>query len=304
MPYTDQFTVGYERQLGSSIAVSADYVRANSRDLLMSKDLNAGLRGDDRRRRRRCVRQGSAALTAGVRGAARRPTPGSRNFTTAVTQPLNVGETDYDALLVSFKKRFSQNYEARVSYTLSKSRGNTSGNGAPTSGFQVLDDMHLELNEGPTNFDIRHNFVVSGRALVPKTGGLNVSWVARALSGTPFTLTNSHVDPDRNGTFAEPLPAGNYTGSGADPYTVENYRAAAQRRLRPGVLPVRRPRQLRVPLRRRDASRCSSTCSTSPNRANFLNPTANQASAQFLLLTDYSTSYTPRKVQIGARYQF
>ena len=76
--------------------------------------------------------------------------------------------------------------------------------------------MNLDLNEGPTNFDTRHNFVVSGRAVIPKTGGLNVSWVARALSGTPFTLTNNTVDPDRNGTFAEPLPAGTYTGNGAE----------------------------------------------------------------------------------------
>ena len=27
--------------------------------------------------------------------------------------------------------------------------------------------MNLDLNEGPTDFDRRHNLVVSGRALVP-----------------------------------------------------------------------------------------------------------------------------------------
>ena len=40
------------------------------------------------------------------------------------------------------------------------------------------------------------------------------------------------------------------------------------------------------------------------NRTNFANPTNNQASAQFLLLTAYSTSYAPRKLQIGARFVF
>ena len=34
-PYTDQVTVGYERQLAGNMAVSADYVHAFSRDLLM-----------------------------------------------------------------------------------------------------------------------------------------------------------------------------------------------------------------------------------------------------------------------------
>ena len=92
--------------------------------------------------------------------------------------------------------------------TLAKSRGNTSGNGAPLSNYQIGSDMHLELNQGPTDFDNRHNFTVSGTALIPHTGGLNLSWVARALSGRPFSLTNGNVDPDLNGIQAEPLPAG------------------------------------------------------------------------------------------------
>lgn len=47
--------------------------------------------------------------------------------------------------------------------------------------------MNLDENEGPTDFDRRHNFVFSGSAMVPRTGGLTVSTVVRALSGRPFT---------------------------------------------------------------------------------------------------------------------
>ena len=46
---------------------------------------------------------------------------------------MNTGEFDYDALLLQLKKRFSNNYSAQVSYTLGNSRGNTSGNGAPSA---------------------------------------------------------------------------------------------------------------------------------------------------------------------------
>jgi len=130
--------------------------------------------------------------------------------------------------------RFSNNYSVRVSYTLAHSFGNTSGSGIAASGFQVLDDMHLELNEGPTAFDQRHNFVVSGTAVVPHTGGLNFSWVARALSGSPFSLTNANIDPDRNGTIAEPLPAGEYSGTGDDGYTVKGYEAQRNGAYGPG----------------------------------------------------------------------
>jgi hypothetical protein len=300
VPYSDEFSVGYERQLGSSFAVSVDYVRANSRDLLMSQDLNPGLRATTASTSA-LVRQSSALLDTAY-AALRATYPGFVNFTTGVTQPQNIGKIDFDSLLVSVNKRFSQGYEARVSYTLSNARGNTTGNGVAASGFQVLDDMHLELNEGPTNFDVRHNFVVSGRALVPKTGGLNVSWVARALSGTAFTLTNNLIDPDRNGTFAEPLAAGSYTGSGADAYTVdfESRRNGARG---PGFFQfdARASYAFRFGARRLEVLVDMFNLT---NRANFLNPTSNQASPQFLLLTNYSTSYTPRKVQLGARFQF
>jgi len=41
------------------------------------------------------------------------------------------------------------------------------------------------------------------------------------------------------------------------------------------------------------------------NRTNFANPSADQAAtSSFLVMTAYSTSYTPRKVQIGLRYEF
>ena len=203
------------------MAVSADYVHAFSRDLLMSKDLNPGLRATTAVTSP-LVRQGSATLSAAV-AELQVKYPGFAPFTTAVTQPLNIGKIDYDALLLSVNKRFSNNYSARVSYTLAYSRGNTSGNGVAASGFQVLDDLHLELNEGPSAFDTRHNLVISGQALVPHTGGLNVSWVARALSGSPFSLTNANIDPDRNGTQAEPLPEGSYSGNGANAFTVKNY---------------------------------------------------------------------------------
>jgi hypothetical protein len=41
------------------------------------------------------------------------------------------------------------------------------------------------------------------------------------------------------------------------------------------------------------------------NRTNFANPSGDQAATtQFLVQTAYSASYTPRKVQIGLRYEF
>lgn len=284
VPYTHQFTIGYERQLGPEISASADYVHGVGRDQFMSRDLNAGLRADTSRT-----------------GPIVRPLDAYRNQ--QVIERVNLGSTDYDALQLHVEKRFSRNYSARVAYTLSYSRGDTSGNGIPTSPFQLLDDMRLDLNEGPTDFDRRHNLVVSGSVRVPRTGGLMASWVARALSGSPFTVQDTSTDPDRNGVLFDPLPAGSYSGTGEDAYTVENDGGRngaygpgfAQLDLRLGWrLDVGGGRVLDV----------FGEIFNATDRANFANPSADQRLTNFLLLTGLRPGGIPRTGQFGVRLAF
>ncbi|MEP6783881.1 MAG: hypothetical protein ABI983_09440, partial [Acidobacteriota bacterium] len=96
----------------------------------------------------------------------------------------------------------------------------------------------------------------------------------------------------------------NYSGNGNNAYTVDNYKAERNGAYGPGYfeLDMRFGYVLKVGGKRR--LELSADMFNLTNRANFLNPTGNQASAQFLLLTAYSTSYTPRKAQIGARFEF
>ena len=302
-PYTDEVSLGYERQLGAQLSTSVDYVHSRGRDLLMSRTLNPQVRSNPVVASSTLIRVPSADLIAATAELAQKY-PGFAPFTTAVTQNMNVGELDYNALMLQLKKRYSNNFSAQVSYTLAKSRGNTSGNGAPASNFQVLQDLRLDRNEGPTDFDNRHNLTISGTALVPRTGGLNLSWVARWLSGRPFSLTNANNDPDLNGIQAEPLPAGEYKGVGNNAYTVENYTPERNGAYGPGFfgLDMRFGYSFRVGGQRK--LELSADLFNMTNRTNFANPTGNQASAQFLLLTAYSTSYTPRKAQLGVRLEF
>ena len=301
LPYTDQISLGFERQVGPQLSVSADYVRAFARDMLMAVALNPTLR-ETTSTTSPNVRQGSALLTEITAGLQQEYTDFAP-FTGAVTTFMNEGETDYDALMLQVEKRFSQNYSARVSYTLAYSRGNTTGSGAAASAFQVLDDLNLDLNEGPTNFDQRHNLVVSGTALVPRTGGLTVAWVARALSGSPFTVFDSRIDADRNGTLLDPLPAGSYSGSGENAITVESD-GGRNGAYGPGFFKLDLRLGYRLDLGNRRTLDLFGEIFNVTDRANFANPTGDMASANFLRVTGLSTSTTPRTGQFGIRFGF
>src|SRR5437867_2483395 len=110
LPYSHQASIGIEKQLPGSIAVSADFVHASHRDLYQQLDLNPGIRVN-------------TARTAAVNRIDPR-------FVSGVRELVNLGYFDYNGLQTSLQKRFSHNYQFRVSYTYSRGRGTA---GAPGS---------------------------------------------------------------------------------------------------------------------------------------------------------------------------
>jgi hypothetical protein len=299
--------VGYERQIGSDISVSADYIRNMGRELLFTKQLNPTLRATPNTLTSGNVRQGSAELTA-AQDELRQEIPGFVNFTAGVTVPLNVGETNYDALQVALEKRYRSNYSARVSYTYAKGRGNFSGTGIGSSDFQVLDNLNLDLNERPTSEDRRHNLVISGTAVVPHTGGLTVSGIARYLSGLPFNLTNNDIDADRNGIQAEPLPAGTYRGNAAaDAYEVD-FDGTYFGGRGPNYFKLDMRLGYRINVGSGKTLEVFGDIFNVTNRANFSTPSGNNAAsnqANFLNLTStLQGNSNPRLLQLGARFAF
>jgi hypothetical protein len=284
IPYTDQFTLGFERALRKNFSLGVDYVHASGRGQFMSLEQNPGVRVNTTRT-----------------GAIVRVNP---NFTASVLQRINVGEIDYDALMLGLERRWANNYRFRVSYTLAKSRGNTSGNGIPASNLQFLDDMNLDLNQGPTDVDRRNNLVVSGSVIVPKTGGLTIGTVLRYLSGTAFTIQDTNVDPDQNGILFDPLPSGSYSGTASsDAITVDS---AGGRNGAYGPSFFQWDMRLAYQFKIRSTSRIEliGECFNLTNRANFDNPTGDRRSTNFLVLTALRAGAAPRTFQLGARFVF
>jgi len=285
VPYTRQASVGYERQIGTAMAASVDYIRNDLKDLYLRQDLNPGTRD-------------STARTATVR----RPNP---NFTASVLEITNQGWANSNSLQFSLVKRYSRGYQYRVAYTLSNTFGNVPSPGViDTVTTQVGTDLHLADGEARTTQDRPHVLSLTGAAEIPKTGGLQLSGSFQYQSGTPFTLTDSTTDDNRNGQFEEPLPAGTYSGaaSNVDAISVVN---------EGGFRGARGPDQMLLSLRGRYAFKLGGGRSLQAwvdvfnitNRANFNTPSSDRRDAATFLILRAVTNPT-RTAQLNFRFSF
>jgi hypothetical protein len=278
-PYTHQFSIGYERQMAGQLSVSVDYLRKQLRDMLVQVDLNPGNRVNTTRT-----------------GTVTRPDP---NFVSSVITSQNVGWQDYDSLLVAIEKRFSRGYSFRTAYTYGKSWGNVASNNA-TNPMQVGDQLNLDQNLQPSSVDRPHNLVVSGTLDVPHTGGLRMSAITRYTSGAAFTISDSSSDPNRNGILTDPLPAGTYSGTGANAITVDN---------KGGINGARLPSVFQLDLRlgyrfKAGGSRSLEVYGDILNTTDFVAFTGISGDRRLAEFLRPTTSGAARALQIGARYAF
>ena len=197
-PWAHQLTLGYSRQIRDTIAVQADYIHMENRDMFLARNLNPMVR-DNTSRTGRITRVDAF----GVLG---------ERYNQQVWVMENTGRSKYDALNLSLEKRYANNWSGRLSYSLSSSRG-TAENQGDRNTYQVLDDLNLDALWGPLSVDRRHILSLNGRVEIPKTKGATISSTLRWMSGAPFTIYDSSIDADRNGELVDPLPAGTYSGT-------------------------------------------------------------------------------------------
>ncbi len=313
MPYTRSFSIGFQRELISNLAVTADYIHTDGVNQFVTVNLNPGRRATTSSTGT-IIRQ-YANLGAVIQNSfvpvitnSFSNLPFQTATVTNVLTRLNIGETKYDALQLSLDKRFSRGFQFKTSYTLSKGTGNVSGSGTPTANFQTQSGLNLEEGRGPTAFDRRHNFVFSGLYRVPRTRGLVVSAVVRALSGTPFTILNSTIDTNQNGINFDPLPAGTFTNSRTFAngetlnFNVENKGGFNGARL-PGFFSV----DLRLAYKFNFTERVNAGFTFEvfnlANRANYDETTVSGDVSQSTLLIP-SVAKPPRILQLGFRVAF
>jgi hypothetical protein len=292
LPWQHSGSIGYERQIGRSLSVAADYMHIQNKDLPLRYNLNPGIK--------RTTSRTETPTRVDLRGVASQL--GLSNFSNDVWIVEYIGETKYDGLNLSVEKRFADFWGARLSYALGKGEGNTNGTPTATNDFQVLDQRNLELNEGPTNADRRHALTLSGRVEVPWVRGLTGGAVARMMTGTPFTVHNSNVDANMNNIAVDPIPAGTYSGTGLNAVTVENA-GGRNGAYGPGLVQIDVRAGYRLRPRQGRSLDLFFEVFNVTNEANFANPSGDQRQS-FLIAQSLAGGGFPRQFQIGARFGF
>jgi hypothetical protein len=185
IPYSEQISIGVQRQLPRNMAISVDFVHRKRVHTLFQNDSNFF---------NRSAARGGPVLRR-CANAAEQTNPAVRCSNGPISVIQSSGRDNYTAMLVKFDKRFSNRYQFTASYALS--RLNTFFTGEDiTNPFAFY---------GPSGADATHRFTFSGVVDLP--WGIQGSLIAVYSSRPPFNARVSDtLDLNGDGTTGDTLP--------------------------------------------------------------------------------------------------
>ncbi len=196
-PYYMQYSFGLQYQIAKDMALETDYIGTLGRKLIGIRNANTF---DGR--------------ISGI-GSSARPntTIGSDNF--------RAGEytSNYNALTVTLRKRFSKGLQFNANYTYAKSLDELSDAFRAKGSTGPTDPMNIRNDYGPSDFDIRHRVVFSPTYDLPFMkdnrwlGGWSINSIVSWQTGAPISLIDSADSPNGSGLVNQ-RPA--FTGTSID----------------------------------------------------------------------------------------
>ncbi len=222
-PYVEQVSFGPEFELSHSTVLDISYVG------------NFGRKEDRLRNANQGILLGSTNGTPNVifpyanLNTGNNPSSDQHAFLELAT---NDGNTNYNGLLVSLKKRFSKSLSYGISYTFSKNFSdyvdNLTGGSTPAYAY------NYSLERGFSPFDVTHRFVgnvlynlpIGQGGMILNNGGMasrfiggwQVNSIVTLETGTPFTVT-APDESDTGGNHASRASciSNPYVGASTDP---------------------------------------------------------------------------------------
>lgn len=198
LPYTVQYSATAEKRFGNNQSLSVAYVAARGRRLLRREILR------NQPARRLTDADGRVIEVPAI--TVLNPSLWTTSSTVFVTR--NASRSDYDSLQLQFQRRLSRGLQAVASYTLGRSTDDISTETVatfPASGAVGPIRVDLAGERGPSDFDIRHNFIAAATYDLPSfasgkrfgwlLSGWGVDLITRARSAPPLTVITQSVDP-------------------------------------------------------------------------------------------------------------
>jgi hypothetical protein len=182
-PYTDDFQLGYQIDLGHSLAVEALYTKRWTRDIL--EDYDPSLYSDPSVYPGPVDDPDSLFLPYTHFGFPASGLPGVANFFIGT---LEGGARDYQGIELTLRRRHKDNWQGQVSYTYNDAEGNTnSDSNADFQGDVLYLDPRAPNQYGPQPGSIKHIFKAFGSYQFPF--GVQLGAFYRWNSGTLASRT-------------------------------------------------------------------------------------------------------------------
>jgi hypothetical protein len=199
-PRVHVFNMNMQREFRGRTAVTVGYAGSRGRHLLRSGDVNLAQPTGT-------TEDGRPFIAAG--------TPRMNPAFSTIELKSSDGESWYSALILEVRRRWSQGLGVQSSYTLSKSEDTTQAStffsDATNGTTSALPEFIAGYNKGPSDFDIRHNWVLSFTyglpgdrfSGLPRTvlGGWHLSGIWTMRGGNPLTV---FVTTNRSGSQWNP----------------------------------------------------------------------------------------------------
>ena len=193
-PFTDEWTIGFERELAPEISIRMSYINREGRLGLQDRDINHETRC--------CMPDGSIIDAIGRLSFGSNGGTGSRQpdnvpdlyiynfFFNQVFRLSNYNTSTYHGIEVQVTKRLSRKWQMDASYTYSRAKGDAED-------FQSSlgdDPATLPYEYGYLNFDQRHIVRFNGTTFLP--GDWTLGGVIQWTTGLPYSALTSVFDLD------------------------------------------------------------------------------------------------------------
>ena len=212
-PRVHIYNVNVQREIWGRAAVTLGYAGSRGRHLLRSGDVNLAL---------------PTGTTADGRPFIAAGTPRVNPAFSTIELKSSDGDSWYNALVFEVRRRFHRGLSVQSSYTFSKSEDTTQAStffsDATNGTTSAMPEFIPGYNRGPSDFDVRHNWVLNFTWAIPTggardglsgalLGGWHLSGIWTMRSGNPLTVfvttnrSRSQWNPSRGPGIGQDRPS-------------------------------------------------------------------------------------------------